>query len=405
MAVQTGVLTTFAFKEEATFGVPPGTTGAQYLRRVSCNLSTNKDTFASNEVRSDQQISDVRHGQKSARGTLEGEISCVTYDAFWAALLRGTWVTGVSAAPADFATGVTIANGTEASQKTSNITFAGAGDLIAKGFKVGDIVRFTGLNTAANNATNLRIVRLTATVMEVFPRITAQAQQATGWSVATAGRKLAMGNTQRSFTFERAMDEALTYETFSGVRVGGANINVQPNGLATVSFDLMGLGGTPGGSPYFSSPAAETVTPILSGVDGRVRLAGLERGIVTGVQINMTNNLSMPPVIGTTTAPQIFYGRMGCTGTVSVYVDSVDVINAFINEIETDLVVQLEANETVSKSFLTFNMQRIKFTGAQVQAGPDGGVIAQMPFQALYRTGGSGTVYDAGTLSMQRSNT
>jgi hypothetical protein len=404
MAVQANVQTTIAFKEETTFGTAPTASGAQFLRRVSSSMAPTKDAFASNEVRSDFQVNDVRHGIRSARGTIEGELSTATYDAWLEALLRGTWTAGVSAAPAQFATGVTVADTVVNGANCSTLTFAGASSLLTLGFKVGDIVRNTGFTAPANNGINLRIVALTATVMTVFPRITVAAQQAAGWATAVAGRKLTMGTVKKSFTIEQSLADATLWERFTGVRVGGGTINVQPNGMSTVSWELMGQNFNIGTSAaYFTTPTAETTTGVLSGIDGLIRLNGEEQAVITGLQMNISNNLTMPPVIGATQVPDIFYGRMVVTGTVSAFVEDADLINAFINESEVDLVATLETGAN-PQDFLNFNMQRIKLTGAQKTIGPDGGVIAQFPFQALLKAGGTGTAFDQSTLVIQRSN-
>lgn len=400
MAVQANVQTTIAYKAETTFGVAPSASGAQFIRRVSSGLNLNKDAFASNEVRSDFQVADVRHGSRSARGTIDGELSTGTYDDWLEALLRGTWAAGVSVAPAQFATGVTITT----SGTTSTLTFSGTGNLLTQGFRIGDIVRGTGLTQAANNNRNIRIVGLSGTTMTVFPAITAQSQQASGWAIAVAGRKLTMGTQKRSFTIEQSMSDASAFQQFTGVRVGGATFGVQPNGISTVSWDLMGRNGVTNAAAYFTSPTAETTTGVLSGIDGALRLNGTEQAVVTGLQINFTNNLSMTPVIGSTVVPDIFYGRMVATGTVSAYIEDASLIQAFENESEVDLVAVLQASGAAPQDFLTFNMQRVKLNGATKTIGPDGGVIAQFPFQALLKAGGTGTAFDQTTLTIQRSN-
>jgi hypothetical protein len=401
MAVQNNAGVTLAYKAETTFGVSPTNTGAQLLRRVSSNLNLTKDSFASNEVRSDMQIADMRHGGRSVRGTINGELSTQTYDELFEAVMGGTWAAGVSAAPANFATGVTIAT----SGATSTLTFAGTGSLITLGFKIGDIVRGTGLTAPANNARNLRIVALTATVMTVFPAITASAQQAAGWSIAVAGRKLLMGTTKRSFTFEQSYPDAPAFEVFNGVRVGGFTVGVQPNGMATVGWEMLGRNAAaPSATPYFTSPTGETVTGIVSGIDGALRLNGAELGIVTGLQLNMTNNLSIQPVIGSTIAPDIFYGRKVLTGSVSAFLEDRTLLQAFDNETEMDIVAVLQASGTEPRDFLSFSMQRVKFSAATKDIGPDGGVVVQFPFQALLRAGGSTTTFDQSTLAIQRSN-
>jgi len=404
MSVQPNVNVGLAYKVETTFGVAPAASGAQYLRRVSSTLGPVKDTFESQEVRQDLQVYDMRHGMRQARGNISGELSTATYDDLLEAALRGTWAAGVSVAPADFATGVTVATpGT-----TSTLTFAGAGNLITKGFKVGDIVRTTGFTNPANNSTtcgNLRIVALTSTVMTVYPAITAAAQQAAGWSVAVPGKKLQFGTTKRSFTFEHNMNDALVFDRYSGVRVNGFRLGAAPNGMSNIDFELIGQSFTIGtATQYFTTPTAETTTGLLSAVDGFIRLNGEEQGVVTQLQLDFTNNCSNAPVIGTNISPEIYYGRMKMSGSVTAYLEDADLINVFVNESEVDLVATLEASGAAPQDFLSFSIQRLKFQTPSRTIGAEGGVVATFPFQALLKPGGTGTVYDQTTMVINRSN-
>lgn len=402
MGVQTSVGTTIAYKAETDFGSAPGATSAKYLRRVSTGLNLAKDSFASNEVRSDQEVADLRHGGRSARGNIDGELSTETYDDFLEAVLRGTWAAGVSAAPAQFATGLTIAT----AGGNTTFTFAGSGNLLTIGFKAGDVIRCTGLTATANNAKNLRVTAVTSTTLTVAGTHATQAQQSSGWAVAVAGRKLMTGVEKRSFHIEQRYDDAGVYELFSGVRINGATIGIQPNGMATISFDMMGQNGVPSDAAYFTTPTAETTTGVLSGVDGTMRVGSADLAILTGLQINVTNNLSMPPVIGSVIAPEIFYGRKVITGSLSAFLADETLLAAFSAETEVAIAALIAGAGSEPKPFLHLFMPRVKLSGGTKTVGPDGGVIVQYPFQALLPTGaGSGTQFDAASLVIQRSNT
>lgn len=396
MAIQSAVRTKIAYKAESSLGSLPGATGAQTLRRVSSSLGLTKDAFTSNEVRSDMQIADVRHGSRSVRGSIEGELSVETFDDWMAALLRSSWTTGVSASPSDFATGITPSN-------TGTFTFAGAGSLITKGFKVGDIVRVTGVT--GNTNTNFRITALTATVMTVTPKPVTQSQVASGWTVAVVGSKLLPGLLTPSFTIEQSHLDISVSERFVGCRIGGAAINLPPNGIGTVQWDVLGLDAamlTGASYPYFTTPTAETTTGVLTGVEGGIRLNGVEQAIVTGVQINISTNLSVQPVVGSVIPPDIFYGRTVVTGQVSAFLMDEALVNVFVNESLVDLVVQANASGAAPQSFLCFNMQGVKFTGYSKTVGAEGGIIVQFPFQAVLANSVSNA--DGSSLVIQRSN-
>jgi hypothetical protein len=277
---------------------------------------------------------------------------------------------------------------------------------VTKGFKKGDVVGATGLTNPLNNQDsvgNLRIVNMTAVTMVVYPRIVATAQQATGWAISVLGRKLLVGNTKRSFTIEQSLPDASLWESYSGVRVNGFSLNSPPQGITTVSFDLLGTQFNMGTSAaYYTSPTGETTTGLVAGIDGALRLNNEEQGVITGLSLNVTNNMSIQPVLGSTFAPDVFYGRLVATGSVTAYLEDADLVNAFINESEVDFTAVLEGSGIAPQPFFSINMQRVKFTGAQKQVTGDGGVIVQMPFQALLRSGGPTTQYDQSTLVLQR---
>lgn len=400
MAIQTNVATKIVYGAESTLGTPPATNSGKILRRNTSNLAIAKDTFASAEVRTDFQVADMRHGMQSVRGSIEAELSLQSFDSLIEAAMGGTWATGVSCSPSDFATGVTVAT----SGGYSTLTFAGAGSLITKGFNVGDIVRLAGFTTSANNAKNLRITTLTATVMTVYPAITAASQQASGWSVTVPGKKLLMGTTKRSFTFEHVFDDIDVSELFKGCRVNGMSIRAQPNQPIGITFDILGQSGIVNGaadSPYFVSPTAAPTTSVVAGLNGGVRVGSQELAIVTGLDLNLTNSMSVAGVVGAAISPEVFQGRKLVTGNVSLFLQDEAQIAAFLNETELDIATMFNTSTGTPQDFISLNIQRAKFTSCSHQIAADGGVIAQFAWQGLVS---STSTDDLSTMVMQRSN-
>jgi hypothetical protein len=94
----------YKFYTDATItpGVPavsatdPAATGGQILRRVASTLAFTKDTYQSNEIRSDYQIADFRHGVRRVAGNISGELSPLTYKDLFEASFRANWVDPVS---------------------------------------------------------------------------------------------------------------------------------------------------------------------------------------------------------------------------------------------------------------------------------------------------------------------
>lgn len=397
MAIQSNVTTELRYGVEASLGTQSVAAG-QLLRRTTSSLALTKDSYQSNEVRPDQQVSDMRHGVRRVGGGFSGELSTKTYDDMFEALLRGTWATGTTITQATGAmSSATLAAASGSGQGTFT---ASAGSFLTAGLRVGDVFRVTGLSSNLNK--NFRILSLTATVLTVTPSPVTQAAQTT-WSIIVQGKKLVTGLVQRSFTFEHNYPDIDVSELFTGCRIGDGQIALPPTGMATVNFGVMGqqmavLSGA--SSPVFASPTAAGTQGILAAVGGSLSAAGAPSALITGLDLNVTNNLSSQPVVGSNIVPEIFYGRMVITGTLSAFFQDQTMLNYFVNE--TELALQAQLDDANGTDFLRFLMPRIKLSGAQKTIGGDGGVILQSPFQALYSSGVTGV--DDGTLNIQRSN-
>jgi len=389
MPLQSNVNVSVRYAPETVFGTAG--TGAQALRRVSSSLNLSKDVFTSNEVRTDQQVFDARHGVRRVAGGIQGELSTQTWDAFIEASLRGTWATGGTASNTQL-TSLTV---------SGSAFVAGGGSFITQGFKIGDVVRLSGFSHA-NVGKNFRITSLTATNMGVYPTPAAMTSQST-FTIAVAGKKVATGVQKRSFTIEQNYPDSDFSELFLGCRVASMSMGLPPTGMATIGLDFQGQDGqnlSAPSAPFFASPTTETTTGILAGLNGSLFIDGAASAIVTGLDFQVQNNLSSQPVVGSPIVPEIFYGRTVVTGNVSVFLENENFMNVFLNEEEIDIVAQLDA--AGSTDFMCVAINRVKFTGASKTVGPDGGVIVQFPFQALLKAGS--TIHDSSTLVIQRSN-
>ena len=159
MAIAKGTAKQVGYKKETTWGTIAGASGGKLLRRVTASFNLNKETYESNEIRTDRQVADFRHGVRSAAGTLNGELSPATYSDFMGSIVGKDFAT----APSATTVSVTIA----ASGTLYTVTRA-AGSYITDGFQVGMVVRLSvGTLNAANINKNLLIASMTATVLTV----------------------------------------------------------------------------------------------------------------------------------------------------------------------------------------------------------------------------------------------
>ena len=209
-----GVSKKIGYRKESTWGTLAGPTGGKYLRRATANFNLTKETYESAEIRTDMQISDFRHGVRSAEGSLNGELSPSTYADFMQSVLARDFTAGGTTSGAS----ITIA--------TSGLFFTitrAAGSWLTDGFFVGNVIRLNGAGfNAANVANNLLIVSMSATVLTVrvlsgTPLVAEGPIAASGVSVAGKITYAPLtGHTDDSYTIEEWYADIAQSEVYTG---------------------------------------------------------------------------------------------------------------------------------------------------------------------------------------------
>lgn len=395
-----GVAKSVRYKEETTFGTAAGTSGGQVIRNVTSGLALSKDTYSSNEKRTDYQVADFRHGVRRVRGAIAGELSAGTYKDFIAASLRRAF----TAVTAMTTLSLTIAG-------SGPYTIARAsGSYLTDGVKIGHVLRITaGSVNASNLSKNLLVTAVTALSITVIV-LNASTMVAEGpiasCTITVIGKQTYIpttGHTDKSYSIEHWFSDLAQSELFTGCKVGGIDIGLPPTGMATIGIDFQGKDITTATSVYYTSPTAATATGIDAAVNGVLLVGGSQVATVTGLSLKIENNLSGDPVVGANTVPNLFQGRVVVTGEFSVYFDSATLRDAFVNETATSLVVALTADNTATSDFVTFVLPNIKLGSADKDDG-EKGIVQRHSFQALYNsTGGTGVSSEQTTLLVQDS--
>lgn len=409
MPIAVGVRKTVAFKKQSALGTPAtgGAATGQYLRRVESNLDLSKQTFRSKEILPSQQRRDFRHGVRSVGGALKGELSVGGYQSFFESLLRQT----VQAA----ATSGALVNVTAAVTAAPAGTFTRAGgSFLTDGFKVGDVINWTGWATtgAPNNNHYMMITALTATVMTVMPldgvsvgakaagdSVTCVLVGKKTWTPAAAGAQ-----TRDYYTIEHYFSDIAQSELFTDCVIAGAKLDISPNDMAGIEWNVMGLNMTTNTSAYFTSPTAASTGAILAGVNGVIMLQGQPVGLVTSLSIDVEGSFTSPDgVVGKNVAPDIFPGGLDVTGEVKAYFLDATYRDMFLNETEASMAVALTGNNSATPPFTAFVMSRIKFGGATKDDG-EKGLMLTLPFTALENINGGAALADLQTtISVQDS--
>lgn len=395
-----GMFKQLRYKKESAWGTAPGASGAQILRRVTSNVGLKKQTFQSAEIRSDYQMNDFRHGVRSVEGSINGELSAGTWKDFFAAVCRQA-----------FQTAPTTGALTNVTAAASNPQFVrAAGSFLTDGFKVGDIVRWSGWVVAtANNTRNFLITALTATNMTgVFLDGTAVVARASGDSVTCVltGKKTwapTSGHTDDSFAFEHWFSDIAQSELFTGCKISRMALNLPPTGIATIQLDVMGQDITTATSQYYTSPTVETTTGALAAANGALYVAGTAIAVVTGLQMNLNANMTSDAVVGSNKYADIFEGRILVDGQFTAYFVDATARDYFVNETEISLNGVFTSANSATADFISVMLPRIKVGGADKDDG-EKGIVQTFPFQALYNNaGGAGISSQNTTISIQDS--
>lgn len=401
--IATGPFKQLIFKKETTWGTLAGASSAQILRRVTSTLAEKRDTFGSQEIRTDQQRGIYVHGTRHAEGAINGDISGGTYKAFLQSLLRRdftalTAMTGLSLTIAGSGPTYTVARG--------------SGSFLTDGVKVGMVVRITaGAVDSNNSAKNLFVVGVVALTLTVVPwgnqTLTAEGPVAS-CTISMPGKLTyvpASGHTNDSYTIEHWHSDISQSEVFAGCRMGSADISLPPSGLAAVAFNVLGkgFGQAPGSSQYFSSPTAATTSAGVTAVNGVLRCASAQQAICTGASIKIDGGMSTGQVIGSNYSPDVFAGILIANGQLSAYFDSATLRDAFYLESTVGLNMVAYAGTAANAEFICFTLPAIKLGAHDKSDGP-GPITATMPFEAIYNAaGGAGTDSEATTVWVQDS--
>jgi len=398
MPTATGINKTVSYKKETTFGVLPTAAGAQTIRRVSSSFNLTKETYQSEEIRTDYQLSDFRHGVRSVEGNVSGELSAGTYADFLASALARNWT---AATPSTLdSTTIASVGGTYTITRTT-------GSYLTDGVRVGNVIRLTGFATA-NNDKNLLVIALTATVATVITlngNTLTPETVASGGTYAVTGKSTyapTTGHTDDSYSFESWYSDIGQSEVYVGNKVNTVGIALPATGLTTVEIGFMGQDlKQRGTTQYFTSPTAQGTNGIFAAVNGALIVNGAPVALVTSANINVNRNMTSEAVVGSNIRPEIYEGRIVVDGDFSTLFQDGTFAGYFDTEAEISLVIALTANSSANSEFMSFTLPRLKLSTDTKDDG-EKGLVSQNSFQALKGTGANG--FEATTIMIQDSS-
>ena len=380
--ISRGVSKKVAYKKEAGgWGVIAGAASGKYIRRVTADFNLSKETFESNEIRTDFQVADMRHSMRSAEGSINGELSPGAYSDFMQSLVARDF----TAAPAGTSATITIA----ASGDLWTLTRA-AGSFLTDGIQVGNIVRMTGAGlNAANQGNNLLVCAVTATVLTVKvlsgTNLVAESAIAsvTVGGVGKVTYAPLSGHTDDSYTIEEWYSDILQSEVYTGMKVGSMNVQLPSTGLTTVDLSFMGKNlEQTGNTQYFTSPTAAPTNGIFAAVNGALVVNGVPRAVITSADISIERGLEQAQVVGSNFASSVFTGRIRVNGNFSTYFEDGTFRDYFKDENTVSLVLALTSDNSKTATAISLCLPKIKLGSAQ-KSDSEMGIVQQHSFVAL----------------------
>jgi hypothetical protein len=377
--IATGVFKQLIAKKQSALGTKAVAAVAQQYRRVTSTIDMQKATYASNEIRPSQQRNDFRHGVRSVSGTISGELSCGTYQAFMESVLRAA-----AASVSAYDAGIDVTASASAPQFVD-----ASGGFITAGLRIGMVVRATGFTATGNNNRNFLITDLTATNMTgEFLDGTAVTAESSGNDITftVIGKTINMAtssHTRDYWTIEHNFADISQSEQFVDCVFSDMNVKMPPSGMATVDFPVLGLDMETGTSAYFTSLTAASTGGVLAAVNGKLYVGSVAVGLITGFDFSVKGNYKAAgAVVGQNTEPDILPGVMEVSGNMTVLFTDATMRDYFVNETEVGIIVALSAGNAANADFQVHVFPRVKVGGAAKDDG-DKALTMTMPFTAL----------------------
>ncbi len=389
MVFATGGSHLLTYIQESTFGTTPTPTAASPMRKFRLtqnSIIAVRDSFTSEELRGDQQVSDLRLGAKGVAGDLNFEMSYLGFDDFIEAALGGTWAPTFTDTDVDWS----------ATAATNTFT-QGAGTDLTTVLSANDYVRVSGFTGDVANNGIFKVATVAPNSFTVTPTGTL-VDDAAGESVtveALTGAVLKSGLSQPSFTFEnqyndQGFDVNSKYLVYEGMTTNTFNLSLSPNGIVTGSFGL--IGEAPRASAFSNISLGATfedsvVNPSanfspMDSFSGQVdEGATIDIMTITGIELALTRNLNPEFVIGKDQTVRITPGRNVVTGTVTAFFENKTLLEKFLNETSSSLkFTMLDTSSNTVEVFLP----NIKYTAGDNSVSGEAAILVSMPFTALY---------------------
>ncbi|MGT3004821.1 phage tail tube protein [Pasteurella multocida] len=189
-------------------------------------------------------------------------------------------------------------------------------------------------------------------------------------------------HTTDSFTIEDLFSDINVRRIYLGCRASKISINVQPNGIASISVGFLGQRSEEGTTPYFTSPTNINQSGKLAGVTGKLLFNKQPLGPVTGFKLDIDLNASSEPVLGARYAPDVFIGTVAVSGSFSIYMQDKKMFDAIRRGETLSLELRMDAEDATNSDYVSIILPGIKLTSIDTDDGAKN-IIQTLNFDAF----------------------
>jgi hypothetical protein len=360
----------------------------EQLRNTGSTLALAKDTFQSEELISDRQIRDFRHGNKRVEGEVSFEFGYQSFDELLEAVMQGAWTSDVLKA------------GTTKPSFTIARLYEDIGQLfVFDGVEINTFslsipinsmvtgsFSFMGQSGASQTHSMYVLPGGTIEVGDVFTLSDKDGNELVNYTAAagtvadvTAGLETAWNASTNAICVKYTATDNTTHLVLAADTAGDwyEVVPTTTNGGAADTQTMIITH-----TPARPATAAPTWEPFDS-FTGTIDEGGSSIGVVTSLEFTVDNGLDPQYVLMDDEVICNVNGRSNVTGTLSVLLEDATLINKFVNETASSVEVQLEDPDG---NTLTFLFPNVKYGAADHPVADDGPVVVTLPFQALYDT-------------------
>lgn len=358
-----GATTSHWYIEETVAGETPDNPAWNAFRYTGGIPTITKDALQSEELNDSREITDIRTGNESATGEISVELSPGSYLPLIENALRKSKEDGFTV------------NGVDITVDSTAKTFTrAAGDFVAEGVLVGDLIQFPDLTGDNSNAF---IVTAVDVLVVTGNAITVELTDETVTTDYTVADKYQVGSECKTIsilTWLRGRCGTIEkYMLTRGVEMSGFNFEVAVNANVTGAFPIIGrsqelLDNPPTGSTFNPEPTGR----VFSGVDGKVLVDGAVEALVTSATVTNDNAASPQYELGNKSVSFVEIGRAANTVSLSAFMADFDLHQRFLDETETEIQIVLNGPSgamsfSYPKVFLTASTPDIAGEGSITQ--------------------------------------